>query len=110
MQRKCQGSHILSPTTHYAVCVATHRRARAPRQSYSAAEFDALSEKYAALNWRIVSKPGGATVKPDEFYTLYGRAARLPAARTTGPLLLCSWLIETVSCGLTRHSDAHGVE
>jgi len=50
-----------------------HRRARAPRQSYSAAEFDALSEKYAALNWRIVSKPGGATVKPDELHLVRAR-------------------------------------
>lgn len=48
---------------------------RALRQSYSAAEFDALAGKYAALNWRIVSKPGGATVKPDEFYILYGRVS-----------------------------------
>ena len=44
------------------------------RQSYSAAEFEALADKYAALNWRLMSKPGGATVKPDEFYILYGRA------------------------------------
>ena len=42
-------------------------------QSYSAAEFDALAEKYASLNWRLVSKPDGATVKPDDFYVLYGR-------------------------------------
>lgn len=44
---------------------------------YDAAEFDALSEKYEKLNWRIVSKPGGATVKPDEFYPLYGQATLL---------------------------------
>ena len=43
-------------------------------QSYSAVEFDALAEKYASLNWRLVSKPGGATVKPDDFYVLYGCA------------------------------------
>ena len=28
-------------------------------------------EKYEKLNWRIISKPGGATVKPDDFYLLY---------------------------------------
>lgn len=88
-------------------------------QSYDAAEFDTLVEKYETLNWRIIrckfragqgrawvlavaaaepapvparlpaccirhqplpphrnmpvcSKPGGATVKPDDFYVLYG--------------------------------------
>jgi hypothetical protein len=41
-------------------------------QSYDIAEFPALVEKYETLNWRIISKPGGATVKPDEFYLLYG--------------------------------------
>ena len=41
-------------------------------QVYDIAEFPALAEKYEKLNWRIISKPGGATVKPDEFYTLYG--------------------------------------
>ena len=42
-----------------------------PPQSYDAAEFDALAAKYEKLNWRIISKPGGATVKPDDFYSLY---------------------------------------
>ena len=41
-------------------------------QSYDAAEFDKLGAKYEALNWRMISKPGGATVKPDDFYSLYG--------------------------------------
>ena len=36
------------------------------------AEFAALAAKYEALNWRMISKPGGATVKPDDFYNLYG--------------------------------------
>lgn len=43
-----------------------------PPQSYDAAEFATLVDKYEKLNWRIISKPGGATVKPDEFYALYG--------------------------------------
>ena len=41
-------------------------------QSYDAKEFDKLVEKYEKLNLRIISKPGGATVKPDDFYLLYG--------------------------------------
>eukprot|EP00884_Botryococcus_braunii_P010041 jgi/Botrbrau1/19038/Bobra.0100s0066.2 len=42
------------------------------KEAYDASEFGSLSEKYTTLNWRIISKPGGATVKPDDFYTLYG--------------------------------------
>eukprot|EP00699_Malawimonas_sp_californiana_P000829 EC714395.1.p1 GENE.EC714395.1~~EC714395.1.p1 ORF type:complete len:186 (+),score=44.74 EC714395.1:3-560(+) len=42
------------------------------KESYDASEFSNLVEKYEKLNWRIISKPGGATVKPDEFYALYG--------------------------------------
>ena len=34
--------------------------------------FDRLGRSYASLNWRLESKPGGATVKPDAFYKLYG--------------------------------------
>eukprot|EP00889_Picochlorum_renovo_P003665 jgi/Picre1/30695/NNA_006056.t1 len=30
-----------------------------------------LADTYEKLNWRIISKPGGATVKPPEYYTLY---------------------------------------
>lgn len=41
-------------------------------QSYNATEGEALGGKYEKLNWRIISKPGGATVKPDAFYSLYG--------------------------------------
>ncbi len=42
------------------------------QQSYDAAEFEALAAKYMTLKWRMISKPGGATVKPDDFYNLYG--------------------------------------
>ncbi|KAG7674429.1 hypothetical protein Ndes2437B_g00694 [Nannochloris sp. 'desiccata'] len=42
------------------------------KESYDAKEFEKLTEKYEKLNWRIISKPGGATVKPDDFYMLYG--------------------------------------
>lgn len=60
-------------------------------QSYSAVEFDALAEKYASLNWRLVSKPGGATVKPDDFYVLYGRAPHTgPAHYLLSPKKCCT--------------------
>lgn len=49
-------------------------------QTYDAAEFENLIEKYEKLNWRIISKPGGATVKPDEFYNLYGYKIMSPDA------------------------------
>jgi len=45
------------------------------QQSYDRAEFEALTAKYEKLNWRMISKPGGATVKPDDFYQLYGCAS-----------------------------------
>jgi hypothetical protein len=48
-------------------------------QTYDASEIDALVEKYDKLNWRIISKPGGATVKPDEYYTIYGYPPPPPA-------------------------------
>lgn len=46
-------------------------------QSYDVAEFESLTAKYEKLNWRMISKPGGATVKPDDFYQLYGCDAAL---------------------------------
>lgn len=41
------------------------------KDSYDKGEFTALANKYESLNWRIISKPGGATVKPPEYYVLY---------------------------------------
>lgn len=41
------------------------------KDSYDVAEFESLADTYEKLNWRIISKPGGATVKPPEYYTLY---------------------------------------
>lgn len=38
------------------------------KSSYDAAEFGALVKVYEGLKWRMISKPGGATVKPDDFY------------------------------------------
>jgi acyl-CoA-binding protein len=66
------------PPTHPTTPPTTHR------QSYDAAEFPALAAKYEKLAWRIISKPGGATVKPDEFYTLAALAAQATAGDVAG--------------------------
>ena len=50
----------------------SRRNTRGSLQTYDKGEFEALAGKYDALNWRIISKPGGATVKPDEYYAIYG--------------------------------------
>ena len=52
------------------VLARSHRCPPSP-QSYDPADFEALAAAYEGLAWRAVSKPGGATVKPDEFYALY---------------------------------------
>ncbi|KAK9903386.1 hypothetical protein WJX75_004576 [Coccomyxa subellipsoidea] len=55
-----------------AVAKSAADRSPHTKESYDTGEFAALIEKYEKLNWKIISKPGGATVKPDDFYTLYG--------------------------------------
>jgi hypothetical protein len=49
----------------------------APAREYDAAQFEELAARYEKLNWRMVSKPGGATVRPDDFYrwAVMGRGA-----------------------------------
>lgn len=42
--------------------------ANGPAREYDPSEFSPLVERYEKLNWRMVSKPGGTTVKPDDFY------------------------------------------
>lgn len=37
-------------------------------------QFPTLSQSYESLNWRLESKPGGATIKPKAYYQLYGLA------------------------------------
>lgn len=59
------------PEAFCVACILVSNRAVLV-QSYDASEGEALASKYEKLNWRIISKPGGATVKPDEFYILYG--------------------------------------
>jgi hypothetical protein len=41
-------------------------------QAYDVGEFENLSSKYNDLKWRIISKPGGATMRQESFYVLYG--------------------------------------
>jgi hypothetical protein len=40
-------------------------------QVYDVSLFEKLADKYETLSWRMISKPGGATVKPDDYYNLY---------------------------------------
>lgn len=46
------------------------------KEAYDPAEFQELVGKYERLSWRMVSKPGGAVVKPEEFYELYACCAQ----------------------------------
>jgi hypothetical protein len=51
------------------------------------------SGHYEKLNWRMVSKPGGATVKPDDFYRLYGLHMQV-----TAPARACAHLRAPGGC------------
>ena len=42
------------------------------KPEYSADEYSQLADKFEKLSWRMTSKPGGATERPDDFYRLYG--------------------------------------
>mmetsp|Transcript_18625 Transcript_18625/g.63456 ORF Transcript_18625/g.63456 Transcript_18625/m.63456 type:complete len:210 (-) Transcript_18625:378-1007(-) len=35
-------------------------------------EYDALSKSYLELKWKMISRPGGATMKPTDWYRLHG--------------------------------------
>ena len=67
----CEFQH-LSQAKFLVLHAASEQLVVLALQSYDAAEGPALAQRYEKLNWRIISKPGGATVKPDDFYTLYG--------------------------------------
>lgn len=47
---------------------AAAERSPHSKSSYDADEFASLVKSYEGLKWRMISKPGGATVKPDDFY------------------------------------------
>lgn len=51
-------------------------------ESY-AGEYDVLKDKYTTLKWRIVSKPGGATMRPDEFYDMAALEAQVEQGDNT---------------------------
>lgn len=44
------------------------------RSAYRAADFDRLASALEGLKWRMVQKPGGASVKPDPYYALLALA------------------------------------
>ncbi|KAF5836139.1 hypothetical protein DUNSADRAFT_6342 [Dunaliella salina] len=52
--------------------VAAADRSPHAKAEYNTAEFDELVKKFEQLSWRMVSRPGGAVAKPDDFYRLYG--------------------------------------
>ncbi|GBF90731.1 hypothetical protein Rsub_03032 [Raphidocelis subcapitata] len=54
------------------------------KESYDAAEFGPLAAAYEGLKWRMIQKPGGATVKPDDFYRLYALAMQAERGDNAG--------------------------
>ncbi len=36
------------------------------------AEYEKLVAGWESLKWRIIPRPGGATMKPDDYYSIYG--------------------------------------
>ncbi len=52
--------------------------------------------RYEKLNWRMVARAGGATVKPDDFYRLYAlhmQVCRLPLANSRAAVLLAPYVM-----------------
>jgi acyl-CoA-binding protein len=78
--------HLADATAKAAALIASGAGSGSPhaKAAYDAAEFGALAAKFEALAWRAVSKPGGATVKPDEYYELAALAAQATAGDATG--------------------------
>ncbi len=50
-----------------AAAIAAEARSPHAKASYSAEEFEALAAAYEALKWRMIQKPGGASVRPGEW-------------------------------------------
>jgi hypothetical protein len=50
-----------------------------PKDIPDVSKYEQLSSTYEDLKWRIISRPGGATMKPLNFYRMKGRDATHPA-------------------------------
>ena len=46
-----------------------------------ASQFASLAASFESLKWRIIPRPGGATMKPDDYYVIYGARRELGAAQ-----------------------------
>lgn len=57
------GAQSSTGATMGAAAISPHAKS-----SYDATEFESLAQQYEGLKWRMISKPGGAAVKPEEFY------------------------------------------
>ncbi len=54
---------------------AQEARQEAAAKSYDVpdvSQFASLAAAFESLKWRIIPRPGGATMKPDDYYALYG--------------------------------------
>eukprot|EP00959_Pyramimonas_sp_CCMP1952_P336490 7045782-Pyramimonas_sp.AAC.1 len=49
-----------------------------PEDIPDVSQYEDLVSKYKGLKWRIISRPGGATMKPTDYYRLEGKTSTLP--------------------------------
>ena len=59
-----------APAAGSAAAVAATALA-AKEAAVDVTQYDALAAGYEALKWRIIPRPGGATLKPDDYYPLW---------------------------------------
>ncbi|GMH43067.1 hypothetical protein BSKO_10989 [Bryopsis sp. KO-2023] len=64
--------NLLEDSSRGVSVAAGHLPSPHVKDSYDPSQFDILAGKYEKLSWRMISKPGGAIVKPEDFYRLYG--------------------------------------
>jgi acyl-CoA-binding protein len=70
--------------TAFLLLLRTRRRAQeannAGAKSYpvpDVSQFASLAASFESLKWRIIPRPGGATMKPDDYYVIYGARREL---------------------------------